>query len=675
MLGTLMSKPQVLAPHLLNIIDSLETNRVNIGSDWIEIATVKTVFKNYKIGGVKFRDRYGVPIIEYFIAVVREEKEAGNCPIMSKLVNFLLEKNITPKDVFDICMGLRRTLVSFLFREKLIQNNEIEFMDEIATLFDANLSGVLDVFTTYYEKKQQAELRSKIQQKKFSQILKIINFINTKIIIVQNGHIVLANQPFLDAIGVGDIREFNKNFSSTFSFMKNVESSSNLKFDINNIDEWLDSIYQSNKPFTTNIFNNKMADVFTYSGRITTLPDSEPIKYIISFNSISSHVADEAHLRDQLEHDSLTGLYNYVKFVHLLGEAQRKALVDKTNLALVIVDIPYLKEINQSQGMSAGDKTIVSVANDLESKADNTMTVARLEGSRFAIILPYECEQESYNWCSALHIELSKKPERKTIAITAFDLKETINSVQLRASTIVEDINSSQNGTVGTDFEDIKLYEALPDQERFTDRLKNLKKIKTTIYYKGLAITAENKIVFLNKDSVSIQISNKEFCATGLNETIYLQFSLFGIVKASVYSVNDKNSTITLYRFMLNKHTPLKREMFRVDAEENMHVCVISDGPDSEGIVVDMNEQFISLKLKRKKSIDEGKFVSIEVVIPIDGIMTTFSTEATVKKIDKVKDGFKVVLLCHLDGINKGILQQYIAKRQMEIISELKRES
>ncbi|WP_373036323.1 GGDEF domain-containing protein [Sulfurimonas sp.] len=670
-----MPKSQALAPHLLSIIDSLEKNREDIGSEWIEIPTVKNVFKDYKIGAVKFRDGYGIPIIEYFIAVVREEKEAGNCPIMSKLVNFLLEKNITPKDVFDICMGLRRTLVAYLFREKLIEDNASEVMDEIAVLFDANLSGVLAIFTTYYEKKQQAEQRAKVQQKKFSQILKIINFINTKIIIVQSGHIILANQPFLEAIGASDIKEFNKNFSSTFSFMKNVQSSSSVEFDLENADEWLKSVYESGKPFTAEIFNNKMADVITYSGQVTTLPDSEPAKYIVSFNSISSYVADEASLRDKLEHDSLTGLYNYVKFVHLLGEAQRKALVDKTKLALVMVDIPYLKEINHKRGIKAGDKTIVDVANDIQLKADNNMIIARLEGSRFGIIMPYESEQESYNWCSALHIELSKKPDRKTIAITAFDLGETLSSVQLRASNLIDELNSTQNGTVGTDFEDIKLYEALPDQERFSDRLKNLKKIKTTIYYKGLAITAENKIIFLNKDSVTIQLSNKEFCATGQNKTVYLTFPLFGIVKTSVYSVNNKNNTVTLHRFRMNKHTPLKREMFRVDAEEDVNIRVITDQYEEEGTVIDINEQYIAFSLKRKKSFDEGNFVSIEVMLPVNEITTTFATEATIKKIEKIKNGFKVVVLCHLDAINKGILKQYIAKRQMEIIHELKRDS
>ena len=485
----------------------------------------------------------------------------------------------------------------------------------------------------------------------------------------------MANQPFLEAIGVGDIKEFNKNFASTFSFMKNIKSSSDVKFNLDNADMWLKSVYESGKPFTTDIFNNKIADIVTYSGRVTTLPESEPVKYIISFNSVSSYVADEASLRDKLEHDNLTGLYNYAKFVHLLGEAQRKAIVDKIQLALIMVDIPYLKEINHKLGMAAGDKVIISVANEIDSKADDNMVVARLEGSRFGVLMPYKSEQESYNWCSALHIELSKKPERKTIAITAFDLSETLNSVQLRASNLIDEVNSSQNDTIGTDFEDIKLYETLPDQERFTDRLKKLKKIKTSIFYKGLAITTENNILSLNKDSISIQLSAKEYSATGQNKTIYLHFPIFGIVKTSVYSLNDKNNVVTLHKFRMNKHTPLKREMFRVDADENVNIRVITDNIESEGNVIDINEQYIALKLKRKKSFDEGNFVSIEVMLPINDITTTLATEATIKKIEKIKDGFKVVILCHLDAINKGILQQYISKRQMEIIGELKKES
>ena len=113
-----MSNSQILAPNLLITIDKLEINRKEIASLWVEIPIVKSVFKARKISAIKFRDGYGIPIIEYFIVVIRGEKEIGNCPIMSKLVNYLLTKKITPREVFDICIGFRRALMSFLLKQE-----------------------------------------------------------------------------------------------------------------------------------------------------------------------------------------------------------------------------------------------------------------------------------------------------------------------------------------------------------------------------------------------------------------------------------------------------------------------------------------------------------------------------------------------------------------------------
>jgi hypothetical protein len=130
-----MQNNKKLAPNLLNIVSNIESGRDKIVSEWIEVPTVKVVFKSYKISAKKFKDGFGIPILEYFIAVVKEEKTPGDCPIMTRLVLFLLEKNITPKDVFDICMGLRRKLISYLYRESLLQNNGLDTMDEIADLY------------------------------------------------------------------------------------------------------------------------------------------------------------------------------------------------------------------------------------------------------------------------------------------------------------------------------------------------------------------------------------------------------------------------------------------------------------------------------------------------------------------------------------------------------------
>lgn len=66
-----MSQSQNLAPNLLTLVDELENNIKETASLWIQLPTVKIVFKSHKISLVKFRDKYAIPIIEYFIAVVR----------------------------------------------------------------------------------------------------------------------------------------------------------------------------------------------------------------------------------------------------------------------------------------------------------------------------------------------------------------------------------------------------------------------------------------------------------------------------------------------------------------------------------------------------------------------------------------------------------------------------
>ena len=109
-----MSENKKITPNLYEISDLLEINKTNIANEWIKSYTVKAVFNSRKISLEKFRDGYGIPIIDYFISVAKDEKELGDCPIMSKLVHYLVSKDITPREVFDICMGFRRTLIVFL---------------------------------------------------------------------------------------------------------------------------------------------------------------------------------------------------------------------------------------------------------------------------------------------------------------------------------------------------------------------------------------------------------------------------------------------------------------------------------------------------------------------------------------------------------------------------------
>ena len=194
-------------PNLVAIIDDIEDNVPKIAANWMKNSSVKSVFEIRKISPVKFREGYGVPIIGYFIAVVRGKETLGDCPIMSKLVDYLITKGITPREVFDICIGFRRSLIAFLLRKEKVLKNPAVFMEEVATVFDANLSGVLEKFTTLYAESQKKIELAKAQKSRLSQTLNIINSMDTKIIIIKQGRIIVANKPFLAMVGVVNLKE------------------------------------------------------------------------------------------------------------------------------------------------------------------------------------------------------------------------------------------------------------------------------------------------------------------------------------------------------------------------------------------------------------------------------------------------------------------------------------
>ena len=654
------------APNLFNVVDKIEINSKFIASQWVKIRNINLIFHAHKISPQKFRDKFAIPIIEFFCAVIREKKSAGDCPIMTKFVHFMLEKGISPKDVFDICMGLRRTIISYLFKEKLIQGNALETMDEMATLFDANLSGVLNVFTTFYKEQQKNIEVSESQQKKYNQILKIINFINTKIVIVQNSRIIMCNKSFFEIIAIKNIQELYKRYEDGFSFMTNINCDEK-ECDLKKVDKWLSQLNNSKKPFTTDIYHQKYGKVFTYSGRVTILPDSNPIQYIITLNNIASHLDKEEELQEKLSHDKLTGLYSYAKFEHLIGEAQRIALNEGTNLALSIVDIPKLKEINENQGYDAGDRVIIEVAEDIRSHADDSMILAHLEGSRFGILMPYESEQACYDWCHTLSVQLNTKTERKTVSVTGFDLTEKINRLLMRAY----DLADMARTAVHTDFENIDLYDILPEQDIFIEQFKDIDKIDTSLYFKSLPILSENKLISINQDDIALSISNKQLAIAHIDDTVYLRLTSLGAVQAKIGTIDPKNKIFTIHKFRFDEHSPLDRKKFRIEAKENLPIKVVSSGGALNGIVLNFNQDHIALVLKNKKRLHVGDLVSVIVFFEIENLVKPFNTHANIERIEKVKEGFKIVLACNFDTVNKKLLSDYLAHRQREVIQEL----
>ncbi|PKO42121.1 MAG: GGDEF domain-containing protein [Betaproteobacteria bacterium HGW-Betaproteobacteria-4] len=103
---------------------------------------------------------------------------------------------------------------------------------------------------------------------------------------------------------------------------------------------------------------------------------------------ISAQKAAENRIRELADYDVLTGLPNRrllrERFVLLLAAAER----EKSEIAVIFLDLDHFKRVNDSLGHSVGDELLVEVARRLDTVVRRIDTVARLGGDEFIFAMP-----------------------------------------------------------------------------------------------------------------------------------------------------------------------------------------------------------------------------------------------------------------------------------------------
>ncbi|HEX8424311.1 MAG TPA: diguanylate cyclase, partial [Pyrinomonadaceae bacterium] len=101
-------------------------------------------------------------------------------------------------------------------------------------------------------------------------------------------------------------------------------------------------------------------------------------------------------LRAEADRDYLTGLANRRRFRTALGQELERWRRYKIACALLLVDIDFLKRVNDAHGHSAGDTCIRHVASALTELSRDNDTAARLGGEEFALLLAGATETSAY---------------------------------------------------------------------------------------------------------------------------------------------------------------------------------------------------------------------------------------------------------------------------------------
>ena len=105
--------------------------------------------------------------------------------------------------------------------------------------------------------------------------------------------------------------------------------------------------------------------------------------------------------------DSLTGLYNRHKFTELYLSSYTSMIQRNNEMSLILLDIDFFKQVNDTYGHGVGDKVLVQIAHALLRTLRNIDIVCRWGGEEFLVLLPTASIENAKNLAQKLkeHIE------------------------------------------------------------------------------------------------------------------------------------------------------------------------------------------------------------------------------------------------------------------------------
>ncbi len=115
----------------------------------------------------------------------------------------------------------------------------------------------------------------------------------------------------------------------------------------------------------------------------------------------TSRLTDNLHqLNRQLElqarFDALTGLANRHQMDVRLQDCLNSALLNKKPFAVIFLDVDHFRRVNDTWGHHTGDELLITLAQRITARLTLEMTLARLGGDAFILLVP-DCDDDKLN--------------------------------------------------------------------------------------------------------------------------------------------------------------------------------------------------------------------------------------------------------------------------------------
>jgi len=262
-------------------IVELQGHKELILSQWISYPEPKNILHFHKIDVALFKEYFGSGVFDYFMDVIANKKNLGDCPVMHELLTYLKDRDISANELFTICSHFRKSMVDFSYDAKI---NSKELFDEISYVFDENFAGVLKLYTdTIFQKEQE--------------IAKNVQLLNEYKKALDESAIVSKT----DANGI--ITYANENFCEICGYSKDelIGNSHNLVRHPDTPDDFFVQMWKTLN--TQNMFKgtikNRRKEGSSYYLDITIVPIIDPIQGVREFIAIGYEVTTLVNARQE----------------------------------------------------------------------------------------------------------------------------------------------------------------------------------------------------------------------------------------------------------------------------------------------------------------------------------------------------------------------------------------
>lgn len=139
---------------------------------------------------------------------------------------------------------------------------------------------------------------------------------------------------------------------------------------------------------------------------------------LVTLRDVSERRRQEARLRHQATHDSLTGLANRAFLYETLERELAGSDGGNGQLALLLLDLDRFKEVNDTLGHDVGDRLLQTAAQRVRDCLHAEELAARLGGDEFAVLLRPPCSTERAVELAHRLVETIQQPFRLAADVT-----------------------------------------------------------------------------------------------------------------------------------------------------------------------------------------------------------------------------------------------------------------